>query len=804
MEKKGINKWVLISIIAILILFFGSTLIVGQGVIADTLWSIYKAVSNVDMDGYNITDTSLVNATTIIASQIITKNLSVEYLNATNITVTNQFVNGSIDAWGYKVNGTWLDNIYMRNNTDAGYLGIFYNVSVEETISAGSDTDIISNIGRWRLGTIDGFSDIAYLSHIDHFDNTGYALLQTSAGVTHLNGDTVYIDDEGTSIARYWKDGGIPMLSMSTSTLGFGGSWGSDRIEINYTDDETLYIVSDYGDVTVEIVGGLNVSGDAEINGMLYSLWNGSINYYTKTQIDNNNDSLAATYVKNNTDAGYIIKAKEVNTTRLYSDTSLNLWADNISTENLDFEVINGDFAADSDWTQGSGWDISGGEARFAGASGASDTSLLPNPALDIKIGTTYIVSVDMTAYEGGREITARIGGVTLEEMDDVDSYSWMVTAITTDNLEFEGDGTGAPANLYSKIDNAAVEEWSTVFLGRAEVNNDIYFKEDARISFGNGSNGLGAYGYMEASPEGSSTPAMRFWLEDPSPAEDHENIDFGMYDQTEGGAYIPYIGSGVLALNKLLYAVDIGGTSSGFILVPRYDRSGSIQLTTSVANNQGRVEITTNTTMDLLIDTLGGDIQLGDSDSVDTTFGAGKNLRISQDSYHVYFNSTIHDIHFVNNSGYSTPLAHDWDTASPEFADVQDTSYWDNIKSPEDMIVNNKINRDSLTDIEKGTRQVPIPETCVNVPVEYCWLNPEDGISQLCSKSPPKDIEDYNTYYRQDCETMPLNVTHTASIAQNNLRRISYLKQKNNMLKDCILNSENFEDVKICIGDIT
>jgi len=71
--------------------------------------------------------------------------------------------------------------------------------------------------------------------------------------------------------------------------------------------------------------------------------------------------------------------------------------------------VTNGDFAADTDWTKGAGWTISGGQALFTSAAGT--TSSL-SQTIDVLPNTKYAVSWNVVSNSiVGNELYLVIGG---------------------------------------------------------------------------------------------------------------------------------------------------------------------------------------------------------------------------------------------------------------------------------------------------------------------------------------------------------------------------------------------------------
>ena len=63
-----------------------------------------------------------------------------------------------------------------------------------------------------------------------------------------------------------------------------------------------------------------------------------------------------------------------------------------------DEQIVNGDFATDSDWTKGSGWSISGGKATKSG----SDLAYLTQSSLSSVVGKTYKVKASITNVTTG------------------------------------------------------------------------------------------------------------------------------------------------------------------------------------------------------------------------------------------------------------------------------------------------------------------------------------------------------------------------------------------------------------------
>lgn len=97
-----------------------------------------------------------------------------------------------------KVKYNGVMNIMWSKNVVLGTTG---------TINAGADTDIVSNFGRNRLGSL--ASDVASLSHIDNSTLTNYGIKQNASGQTSINSassQVVSIAQNGTQLGQFQSD----------------------------------------------------------------------------------------------------------------------------------------------------------------------------------------------------------------------------------------------------------------------------------------------------------------------------------------------------------------------------------------------------------------------------------------------------------------------------------------------------------------------------------------------------------------------------------------------------------------------
>lgn len=130
--------------------------------------------------------------------------------------------------------------------------------------------------------------------------------------------------------------------------------------------------------------------------------------------------------------------------------------------------VANGTFAADTDWTKGSGWSIAAGVSTWVVGSG--DFSDIEQ-AVAVTDGTEYMLSVDVTAGSCNAFVGAQKLGIDADDRDPRDSgileTGGGVGAGDTHVVLFERDGGAAnlkfrcpsagesPAYASSVIDNA-------------------------------------------------------------------------------------------------------------------------------------------------------------------------------------------------------------------------------------------------------------------------------------------------------------------------------------------------------------
>jgi len=111
-------------------------------------------------------------------------------------------------------------------------------------------------------------------------------------------------------------------------------------------------------------------------------------------------------------------------------------------------EVVNGDFATDSDWNKGSGWGISGGSANCSGAqSSFSELKQFSN----LVVGNTYRLKANISVTQGNVEIKGNAGYSTAINSS---TFVDIIIVANLSSLRFL-----AYSNFIGSIDNVSVKE---------------------------------------------------------------------------------------------------------------------------------------------------------------------------------------------------------------------------------------------------------------------------------------------------------------------------------------------------------
>jgi len=149
--------------------------------------------------------------------------------------------------------------------------------------------------------------------------------------------------------------------------------------------------------------------------------------------------------------------------------TNLKMWLGFETSETLGREkVVNGDFATDSDWTEGAGWDIDEANNRITRTAQSGSTSASQN--ISFVSGKSYSITYTLDVSAGSFLI--RLGGdgvLDTTERSVSDTYTEVVTAsgnYTTLNLRaFDGTFAGF-------ISNVSVRELTQITPDKSGNNN--------------------------------------------------------------------------------------------------------------------------------------------------------------------------------------------------------------------------------------------------------------------------------------------------------------------------------------------
>ena len=123
-------------------------------------------------------------------------------------------------------------------------------------------------------------------------------------------------------------------------------------------------------------------------------------------------------------------------------------------------EVVNGDFATDSDWSKGANTVISSGVATSTTESGDAVSQGITTAI----IGKTYLISVDIVSLTLSN-ITLKFGGVNIGLLNSVGTHSGIITAVSTENIKIIN---WSGPSWSGSIDNVSVKE----YLGQEVVPN--------------------------------------------------------------------------------------------------------------------------------------------------------------------------------------------------------------------------------------------------------------------------------------------------------------------------------------------
>ena len=113
-------------------------------------------------------------------------------------------------------------------------------------------------------------------------------------------------------------------------------------------------------------------------------------------------------------------------------------------------QVVNGNFATDSDWTKGTSWTISGGTAN---CDGTSTSALVPTVSLSPVVGKSYQITYTISNFSSGF-LRFYFGGIFTSFKSANGTYTETITVNAVDSLS-----TSIQPSTILSIDNVSVKE---------------------------------------------------------------------------------------------------------------------------------------------------------------------------------------------------------------------------------------------------------------------------------------------------------------------------------------------------------
>ena len=165
------------------------------------------------------------------------------------------------------------------------------------------------------------------------------------------------------------------------------------------------------------------------------------------------------------TELGNNIAPVEIDMTRASAGTRVNSSGLVETVELLGSEqVVNGDFATDSDWGKETGWSISGGSGNCDGSQ-TGMSSLTPN-ANNVTNGVLYKATYTISNYSSG-SIRIKLGNTGYGQYNSANgTYTEYITAIAT---SFPRSQINADVDFIGSIDNVSVKEVTRNNLARVD-----------------------------------------------------------------------------------------------------------------------------------------------------------------------------------------------------------------------------------------------------------------------------------------------------------------------------------------------
>ncbi len=259
--------------------------------------------------------------------------------------------------------------------------------------------------------------------------------------------------------------------------------------------------------------------------------------------------------------------------------------------ENL---VTNGDFATDSNWQKGAGWEISGGTANAVFETSTPITQIVDG----FTSGRVYKVKFEVTSVTNGYiRVYAYVGAAGV--FSNVFSSTELQTGIYETTFEFGGSNkslrfygsTGSTGGFEGSIDNISVEEYAQETPDISGNDNNAILKTGKALVFdGNDS-------VETVFPSSKDIKTIAFWIYPTHSASGETLFYFGGTGQGTKFLYLNHLTLRKDSFGGMDFSVYVDGVYRG----NTYESSNYVTL---AQNEWQRVVLTTSTAKNTISDT--------------------------------------------------------------------------------------------------------------------------------------------------------------------------------------------------------
>ena len=408
------------------------------------MWMVFNSTANRSFIGYQ-TNPSTDSVKALNASLVVG---SSGELNEINFLRDNSFRLGSTASW-YTANNISQRNVDFTSFNDTGLRSVSngdYYVAMTVLPNAPIDDTTGLPIPTIAVATDGGVSIIK---------DDGRVTTQNHQESS--NKVSKFIDIQPTGVIRYGN------RSYGSTPPGNFYVYSNSDFESRSTRPDRLYtyIGQSLSNYEYELVGQSNgyTTPFCSIVGINHEEFVVGTGYYpSEGQADN------GIYKVIESDGSGDIIPTVANITNTYNTGWMHgdikgAFLSDISTTNLvatDLDIVtNGSFAADSDWTKGTGWTISGGTATHTGSGGDF------NQQIAVVAGRRYLMSVTVDLTGDTSVSNTSIGLRTLaNDGYYVSKTSWTANAVNTAELYWTSTVTGNILARCFSEDDVSLDNW--------------------------------------------------------------------------------------------------------------------------------------------------------------------------------------------------------------------------------------------------------------------------------------------------------------------------------------------------------